>query len=116
MKIVFEELWEWDIEINNLSPSLDPLTINTNIIIIEDKDINGIMYDKVKYNVIRNNSKLNNIIIILFRHQHILKILSNIIIIIKFIWRIFYIQSRYFNKLFRTFGNSNIFVWNFICN
>lgn len=96
MKIEFEELWEWDIAINSLNPNLEPITIITNMNIREDKDINEIEYDREKYNVIKSNSNLNNIIIILFRHQHILIILKMIIIIVKFIFEFFYIQSRYF--------------------
>lgn len=39
MKIEFVELCEWDIEISNLNPTLDPLTIIISIIIRDDIDI-----------------------------------------------------------------------------
>lgn len=35
----FDELWEWDIEINRLRPILEPLTIITNIISKDGNDI-----------------------------------------------------------------------------
>lgn len=75
-----EELCKCEIETNNLRPNLDPLTIIANIINrdeIEDKGITIIIVVNKDIIII---SKLNNIRIILFRHQHILNILIIIMI------------------------------------
>lgn len=90
------ELWEWEIDTNKLNPILDPLTIITNIINKEVDELMLVVNTIIENNVIIKSSILNNIRIILFRHQHILIILEIIMIFIRLIFRIFYIQSRYF--------------------
>lgn len=76
MKMELDELCELDMVTNNLSPILDPATIIVNIINKDDKEIwdNDIL--KKENNEISINSSLSNIVIIFFRHQHILKILK----------------------------------------
>lgn len=94
MKLDCDELCECDKLTNNLSPILDPLTIMVNMISNDDSDIKDVDKDILMNNDIINSSNLKSIGIILFRHQHILIILT--VIIILMIFRIFYIQSRYF--------------------
>lgn len=94
INIEFDELWECDIETNNLKAILDPLTIKTNIISKDDVEEYERFIEREVNKVIISNSNLNIIKIIFFRHQHILIIL--IVIIILVIKDIFYIQSRYF--------------------
>lgn len=69
-------------EIRSLNPILDPLTIITNIIINDGREIFEIEKDKEKNKVININSNLNSKIMIFFRHQHILIILKDNIIVI----------------------------------
>lgn len=78
-----EELWENDIDTKSLNPNLEPLTIIANIIRREDKDDIDIYIDIIVNSDIINISNLNNIKIIFFRHQHILRNLIIIIIFIK---------------------------------
>lgn len=85
MYIELEELCDRDRDTNNLNPILDPLAIKTNMINSDDKEINESDVDKRKYKEISSSSKLNNIGIMFFRHQHILKILSKIIVNSNFI-------------------------------
>lgn len=83
----FEDLCKWDIDTRRLRPILDPLTIITNIISNDEIDHVDIVSIKEVNNDIISISKLNNIKIIFFRHQHILSILIIIMINIKFIFR-----------------------------
>lgn len=71
---------------------------------IDDREIIVI---KIVNRDIINISRLNNIKIILFRHQHILKILIIIIIIIKLMGDSSTSKVDIFIKLFRTFVNVN---------
>lgn len=81
----FDELWDRDRDTSNPKPILDPLAIITNIIKRDDKEINEKEEDMKKYNEINNNSSLRSIGIMFFRHQHILKILNEIIIVLNVI-------------------------------
>lgn len=47
IKIEFDELWEWEDEINNLNPNLEPLTIITNIISKDERDKLGKWLNKI---------------------------------------------------------------------
>lgn len=79
----FDELCEWDNETKRLKAILDPLTIITNIIININMDDNERFIHIIINKVIINISNLNIIIIIFFRHQHILiNLIINIIFII----------------------------------
>lgn len=80
-----EELWEWDNDTNKLNPILDPLVIKTNIIKEDDMEIIEMDIVKKEYKEINKNSILNNIKMMFFRHQHILKMLNRIIVVLKFI-------------------------------
>lgn len=70
-----DELWEFDIDTNKLNPILDLLTIVINIGIILKIDIILILIIMIIKIDNTNNSRLNRIKIIFFRHQHILEIL-----------------------------------------
>lgn len=80
-------MWRWEIETNNLNPKLDPLTIIANIISKDEIEDKGNSIIIVVNKDIINISNLNNIKIILFRHQHILNILIIIIIRRRLIYR-----------------------------
>lgn len=80
-----EELWVRDNDTSNLRLILDPLAIKTNIISVENNDVIGIDKVIMKNNEISNNSNLNNIEIMFFRHQNILRVLKIIIIMVNFI-------------------------------
>lgn len=116
INIELDELWEWDIEINNLNPILEPLTIITNIINKEGREIDNKLEDREKYNEISISSRLNSIIIMFFRHQHILIILSDSINMIIEIWEFSTSKVDILFKLLRTYGNIDVFIWNFVCN
>lgn len=99
---------------NRLNPILDPLTIIASIISkkeYEDKD--NISIIAVNSDII-NISSLNNIRIILFRHQHILSVLiiiiSNKMLILDFSTS----KVDIFIKLLRTFVNTDNYSWNII--
>lgn len=76
-------MWEWDIDTIKLNPILDPLAIIVNMINKEEREVEINELDRKKYVEINNSSILNNMEIIFFRHQHILKILKSNIIILK---------------------------------
>lgn len=79
----FDELCECDNETKRLKAILDPLTIITNIIININMDDNERFIHIIINKVIINISNLNIIIMIFFRHQHILiNLIINIIFII----------------------------------
>lgn len=87
MIFAFDELCECDKDTRSLKAILDPLTIIVNIIINISMEDNGIFIDTIINKVIINISSLNIIIMIFFRHQHILinLIISMIFVIMNFL-------------------------------
>lgn len=92
---------------NNLKPNLEPLTIIANITNKDEIDDKEIIVIRIVNKDIINISKLRSIKMILFRHQHILRVLIITIIINKFIDRLSTSKVDIFIKLFRTFVNIN---------
>lgn len=75
MWMEFEDLWDRDRDERRLKPIDDPEAIKTNINKREIEEKIWLDEERMKNNEIIVNSKLNNMMIMFFRHQHILKIL-----------------------------------------
>lgn len=96
-------------EINSLKPVLDPLIIIANINKREyNDDVDSNMIMSVNIDII-SNSSLNNIMIMFFRHQHILIILIIIRVFMKGILEYSTSKVDIFVKLYRTYVNINLF-------